>query len=741
MIPLHSTLVFAYFFLGVVLFFLGVVILKENPWQRVHRSTGLLMLFVSVGAFAATFGELLPAGSGLQWRLTPFLGLSLVWELFYPSLLYFALVFPKENGLLLRFPRAVLLIYLPHLLQVILLAFFPTYLDFQTFWISSWVGGSGQVLRPLQLLAAIVMTVMESFYRHRESLMAVLNLLFIIGANVIMSRRKQNVPDPTIRNQVGWVVWGTRLAVAFSALAYIVPHLIALPVNKPVQQVLTLLSLVVGLSAITWAMIRYQFLSARFVFRPSLVFALAAGLTGGVYVWIFSAGRRYLIAMYDVNLPVFEMMFLISALFFFQPVSALIDRLVDKVLHRQPPDYYETMQNISRDVFTHLETPNLRHKILATLADSLDAEPLHLFMSDKNQNLCAELFDINMKPIVFSKEGELVQTLSRTTTPVRAELIQFQISDRSELEQLSELRAVLLAPLVQRQKLLGMVAIGQKRNRRTFTSQDKTLIEVFCSQLSAALENARLYKLLDGQRRLETELSLAREIHKMLLPAEAPSGHTFKVSMLNLPSQEVGGDYLDFFRLNDRQLGLVIGDVSGKGIPGSILMSNVQASFRSAAYRHVHPHQVVSEVNRQLTRTTAAGNYATLVYAVWDEESMQLVYCSAGHNYPIWRQKANGVQRLQQSGPPVGIESQVCYASDRVQMNSGDVIVFYTDGITESLNENNEDFGEERLLDLIARFPRSDAGELLNHIYDKVNQFMAGINPADDMTMIVLQVL
>jgi sigma-B regulation protein RsbU (phosphoserine phosphatase) len=400
------------------------------------------------------------------------------------------------------------------------------------------------------------------------------------------------------------------------------------------------------------------------------------------------------------------------------------------------------MQSISRDVYTHLETPNLRHKILATLADSLDAEPLHLFMCDKNQNLCAELFDINTKPIVFAKEGELVQALSRTNTLVRAELIRFQMSNRVELEQLSELCAVLLAPLVQRQKLLGMVAIGQKRNHKTFTSQDKTLIEVFCSQLSAAIENAHLYKLLDGQRRLETELSLAREIHRMLLPAEAPCGHTFKVSMLNLPSQEVGGDYLDFFRLNDRQLGLVIGDVSGKGIPGSILMSNVQASFRSAAYRHAHPHQVVGEVNRQLTRTTAAGNYATLVYAVWDEEALQLVYCSAGHNYPIWRRQSDGgVQRLELSGPPVGIEAEVNFVSDRVQMSSGDVIVFYTDGVTESLNESNEDFGEERLLDLVARFPRSEAGELLNHIYDQVNQFMAGVSPADDMTMIVLQVL
>lgn len=742
MIPLHSTLVFAYFFLGVVLFFLGVVILKENPRQRVHRSTGLLMLFVSVGAFAATFGELLPADSGLQWRLTPFLGLSLVWELFYPSLLYFALVFPRENNLLQRFPRAVLLIYLPHLLQVLLLTFFPTFADFQAFWITSPVSGWWQdLLRPLRLLAAILVTLVDSFYRHREGVMAVLNLFFILSANVVMSKRQQHVPDPTMRHQVGWVVWGTRLAVAFYALAYIVPRLVAMPVSKPMQQVLTLFSLVVGLSAITWAMIRYQFLSARFVFRPGLVFALAAGLTGGVYIWIYSSARKYLVVLYDVNLPIFEMMFLVSALFFFQPVSAVIDRMVDRVLHRRPLDYYETMQNLSRDVFTHLETPNLRHKILAALADGLDAEPLHLFMCDPEQNLCCELLDDTVKPIVFRRDGELVQALAKAASPVRAELIRFQLSDRSELELLVEMRAVLLAPLMHRQKLLGMVAIGPKRNRKAFTSQDKMLIEVFCAQLSAAIENAHLYKLLDGQRRLETELALARDIHRMLLPAEAPCGHTFKVSMLNLPSHEVGGDYLDFFRLNDRQLGLVIGDVSGKGIPGSILMSNVQASFRSVAYRHTYPHQVVNEVNRQLTHTTAAGNYATLIYAVWDEELLQLSYCSAGHNYPIWRQQGEGVQRLQRSGPPVGIETEVTWQSDTVQMHGGDVLVFYTDGVTESINKAGEDFGEQRLLELIARFPRTEAGELLNHIYDQLNLFLDGVSPEDDMTMIVLQVL
>ncbi len=741
MTPLHSILVFAFFFTGVVLFFLGVIILRESPRQRINRSTGLLMLFVSAGALASTFGALLPSGGGLEWRNTFLLGISLIWELFFPSLLYFALVFPRETRILQRFPKAVLLIYLPHLFQVILLSLFPTVHDFHTAWNLTMQSEFWNVaLRPMQLLWAILLTLTEQFYDRRESIFALLNLAYILAANVIMSRSQAKLTDASVRKQVGWVVWGVRLAVAFYALAYIVPHLSSLIVHEKARQWLTILSLFTGLSTIAWAILRYQFLSARFVIRPGLVFSLAAGLTAGLYLWIFSAARRYLVLLYDVNLPIFEMMFLIVALFFFQPVNSAIDKLVDKVLRRRPRDYYETMQSISRDIYTHLETPKLRTIILNALAESLDAAPLHLLMCDQNKNLCAELSLASPAPF-FRCDGELAQALGKAAQPVRVDRMRMQITDQTELRNLDLLQAVLLAPLRHHAKLLGMVAIGPKRNGKAFTSQDKALLDVFCSQVAVALENAQLYKLLSSRQQWEEEIAVAREIHQMLLPAEPPQGHTCRVTMMALPSKEVGGDFLDFVRRDDRHLGMSIGDISGKGFAGSLLMSNLQACFRAAAYRLPQPHEVVTEVNKQLTRTTAAGKYATLVYAVLDEEQHVLRYCNAGHNYPILRSRSGAVRRLLESDPLVGLDQQIVFHTHEVQLADGDCVVFYTDGLTEALDVNTVEYGEQRFMQTISACPHTEASAMLRYIYEDVSQWAAGASQYDDMTMIILQMM
>jgi phosphoserine phosphatase RsbU/P len=555
-----------------------------------------------------------------------------------------------------------------------------------------------------------------------------------------MSHSQARLTDALVRKQVGWVVWGVRMAVAFYALAYIVPHLSPLIVHEKARQWLTMLSLFTGLAAIAWAILRYQFLSARFVIRPGLVFSLAAGLTAGLYIWIFSAARKYLVLLYDVNLPIFEMMFLVSALFFFQPVNIAIDRLVDKVMRRRPRDYYETMQSISRDIYTHLETPRLRTIILNALAESLDAEPLHLLMCDQHKNMCTELSLLTPMPD-FRCNGELARAMEKASQPVRVDSVRLQITDQAELRNLDRLQAVLLAPLRHRAKLLGMVAIGPKRNGKAFTSQDKALLEVFCSQVAVALENAQLYKLLNTRQQWEEEIAVAREIHQMLLPAEPPQGRVCRITMMALPSKEVGGDFLDFVRRDDRYLGMSIGDISGKGFAGSLLMSNLQACFRSAAYRLSQPHDVIAEVNRQLTRTTAAGKYATLVYAVLDEEQRVLRYCNAGHNYPILRNRNGAVQRLLESDPLVGIDQEIRFHTHEVQLEDGDVVVFYTDGLTEALDVNTVEYGEQRFMQTIASCPHTEAAAILRYVYEDVSQFAAGASQYDDMTMIILQML
>jgi phosphoserine phosphatase RsbU/P len=289
-----------------------------------------------------------------------------------------------------------------------------------------------------------------------------------------------------------------------------------------------------------------------------------------------------------------------------------------------------------------------------------------------------------------------------------------------------------------------LVKQGDFGHRIVVQSEDQlgALAESF-NQMTEHVQ--RLLKESVQKERLERELEIAKEVQERLFPAQNPHIGRLDVSGVCLPARIVSGDYYDFLPLGANELGLAIADICGKGISAALLMSSLQATLRSNVLNLWHQDgvnenkslsKIVEMLNSQIYNFTSDNKYATFFYAVYDDVTQTLTYCNAGHNPPLY---FNGkeVIRLRTGGTVVGIFPDSKYEQETIILRPGDLLVAYTDGITESMNESGEEFGEDRLIQLIQKHPDMDAGKLKGVIVEEVLAWSLAEERQDDMTVIV----
>jgi sigma-B regulation protein RsbU (phosphoserine phosphatase) len=237
----------------------------------------------------------------------------------------------------------------------------------------------------------------------------------------------------------------------------------------------------------------------------------------------------------------------------------------------------------------------------------------------------------------------------------------------------------------------------------------------------------------------DEELHLAREIQRMLLPRQARAASALKSPRSTCRSQEVGGDYYDFVALPEGSIGVAIGDIAGKGIPGALLMSNLQAAGprrRHAQHADAFGHGGAEQSNQP---TTTSEKYATFFYGIlWPEN--KLTYTNAGHNYPLRCDQDGAICELPHSNLIVGVREGIKYDEHHITLQPGDTLIFYTDGLTEATNRNLEEFGVDRLGEVTRSARRLSAEAIRNAIYDAVLEFAGDTPQADDLTLVVVKV-
>jgi sigma-B regulation protein RsbU (phosphoserine phosphatase) len=327
----------------------------------------------------------------------------------------------------------------------------------------------------------------------------------------------------------------------------------------------------------------------------------------------------------------------------------------------------------------------------------------------------------------------------------------------------------LLLQIKVKEHLVGVLSVGPRRSAYDFSGNDKELLMNVAGQLAFVMENSKLVERMVEEESLRREIALASEVQQRLFPLDAPESAVVELAGFCKPVRAVGGDYYDFLCLTNEQLGVAVADVAGKGISAALLMSTVHASIRSQSMMNGADvrmpgsiSKLVSTLNRLLCRSTGDSSYVTFFYAQIDETTRRLTYVNAGHNPPLLvranlpaalSQEAttasrsmtctgvlrDNCMRLTTGGPVLGFFETVTYEEDTVQLRRGDILLSYTDGVTEALSAAGEEFGEGRLCDVLATSGELPAREIGVVIRRAVQDWSRGASQLDDLTFVVLK--
>ena len=272
-----------------------------------------------------------------------------------------------------------------------------------------------------------------------------------------------------------------------------------------------------------------------------------------------------------------------------------------------------------------------------------------------------------------------------------------------------------------------------------FTERDRRSLITFAGHAGVALERARADRLRQHTRRMQEEITLARRIQTSFLPESTPDFSPYDLAGANFPSSEVGGDYFDFIPITQTDMGVAIGDVTGHGVGAALLMANFRACLRIESRNNFAVRTILAKVNNYLFETNLPENFVTAVYGVLDRQNHIFSYANAGHNPPFLLHRDGRMDPLTVGGLLLGAFPDVVYKETSIRLNPGDVLVFYTDGITEAYDDAGNEFGVERLQTMVYELRDLSAKDMVKRIREAVRQFQAPGSTQDDLTLSIVK--
>jgi len=298
---------------------------------------------------------------------------------------------------------------------------------------------------------------------------------------------------------------------------------------------------------------------------------------------------------------------------------------------------------------------------------------------------------------------------------------------------------LLCVPLMIRSRLIGVLtAYNNQKVPSAFSEEDLRILAIIAAQSAQIIENARLYEEEQALTRMREELRLAQEIQTSLLPQRQTFIPGYEVAGLSKPAQVVGGDFFDVFSASDDHFALCVGDASGKGLPASLFISNVQATLHGQSLGNTSVSSCLKRVNHLLSQRTRKGLFVTLFYGVLEPGTHMLRFANAGHNRPLLRRADGTIETLSLGDIPMGFLSEFSFREDAISFQPGDLLLIYSDGITEAKSSDNSLFEEYRLIQLLSKSNGSPK-ELIEHIIAGVEKFRREAQQSDDMTLLALR--
>jgi sigma-B regulation protein RsbU (phosphoserine phosphatase) len=310
----------------------------------------------------------------------------------------------------------------------------------------------------------------------------------------------------------------------------------------------------------------------------------------------------------------------------------------------------------------------------------------------------------------------------------------------NELTLFSDIGVDLIVPMQIKNVTKGLIILGKRKNELEYSKSDIEFVYSVGSLAIISIENARLFNETLEKQRLEKDLETARNIQKNLLPSVIPQFRNIEIAAYNMSAKMVGGDYYDVVKIDNDKLLIAIADVSGKGVPAALLMANLQAFLKSICKQNLPLSEATNLINDLVAENTTMGSFITFFWGLFENDSKKFTYVNAGHNPPLLLRNGT-INKLKKGGMILGVlPTVVPYLSKTMQLETNDTIVLFTDGITEAMNKNGEEFNDARLENIILSYYDNTPQKILDEIKFGVEEFTLGAEQSDDITCLILKV-
>jgi len=641
-------------------------------------------------------------------------------------LFHLGLVFPEKKRIVQRVPALEYLIYLLALAiaigyQIYLLNF-DKVLDGSTIW---WIPSYSRLLAINRIYTLLCVISMIAMVFHS-----------MIKATSTLDRLRGRI-----------VLLGLTLAFAPSVSIMLLVALFK--VNFPWN--FLVFFVIFFPASIAYSIVKHNLFDADAIIKRTVGYMVVTGIVIGAYLLV-SLALNVTVGQYQISQSrAFPIVFTLVVILIFNPLRDRIQSLVDRIFFRKEYDYGKIIDKISGAITSLMDLGQILKRLTQTFVNDMfintssvmllspDGTTYKVYMADGENH--KEVEDVVIKrddPIV-----EIIETGKKVITKYdMLEDPKYREVSKQCVDRFESLYSSLMVPLVYQNKVIGLMNLGDKKSGKFYNREDIDLLHALSNQGAVAIENARLFQENLEKQRMEEELAIGRELQMSMLPATCPEIENFDLAAFSVPAREVGGDFYDFIEISANKLGVVVGDVTGKSVSGALVMSASRSVFRMLGEDNLKVSESMIAANRRTKKDIKSGMFVALLYAILNAENRSISLCSAGQTQPILLSAETGKASMVEivgDTFPLGILDEVTYEETKMQLNSGDQVVFYTDGIVEAMNEEDEMFGFERLLAIIENSTSLSAESLLNKILDDVREFCGSAEQHDDLTVIVIK--
>jgi phosphoserine phosphatase RsbU/P len=507
--------------------------------------------------------------------------------------------------------------------------------------------------------------------------------------------------------------------------------------------------------SIGYTIVKHDLFAIDTIVRRTYGYVLSTASVVAVYALLVSTLNVTFQGSDVARSPLFSIGFALAVVFLFEPMYRRFQSFVDRVFYRRRYDYGKTIKNISEAMTSILDPDLISKTLIGSVVKEMFLENGALLLSDTGSRTyrvkTIEGVDVQSLPASELREDDAVVSAmkERKDALLRHDVLMNprHEANRDDLHRtFVSLSSELMLPLTYKDELRGIISLGRKKSGKLFTPEDLDLLKTLTSQSAIALENAYLFKENLQKGRMEEELKIAHDIQMGMLPDKAPQLEGLTIAARTIPAREVGGDFYDFveFRADAaaERLGIIIADVSGKGVSAGLLMAGARSTYRVLLDTDPPVAKVMTLANQRLRQDIRKGMFVALLYAVLDPGARTLTLSNAGQTQPILCAPGADPAYVTTDGDtfPLGIVADCDYQEAKLNLPRESVVVFYTDGAVEAMNGQEELYGFDRFLASVHEGRNLDAPALLDRLLEDIARFVGGTEQHDDITIIVARV-